>query len=99
MGVIPALRSPALDKLYPERFAAWIEVEDRGQWVRVDVMDPTGSDAHPIGAQGVIAKFKGINPNLPVDAIADAALNIESHSVKQLLALLAGKRAKQLQTA
>ncbi|OGA22391.1 MAG: hypothetical protein A3I02_06635 [Betaproteobacteria bacterium RIFCSPLOWO2_02_FULL_67_26] len=90
---------PALDKLYPERFAAWIAVEDQGKWVRVDVLDPTGSDANPIGAQGVVEKFKGINPQLAVDAIADAALHIERHSVRQLLALLVAKRAKQLQTA
>ena len=90
---------PALDKLYPERFAAWIAVEDRGQWVRVDVLDPTGSESNPIGARGVVEKFKGINPGLQVDAIADVAFNIERHPVRELLALLAGKRAKQLQTA
>jgi 2-methylcitrate dehydratase PrpD len=86
---------PALDKLYPEQFAAWIAVEDKGRWVRVDVLDPTGSDANPIGEQGVVAKFRGINPRLPVDDIAGIALGIERHSVKQLLGLL----AKQLQTA
>jgi 2-methylcitrate dehydratase PrpD len=90
---------PALDKLYPERFAAWIAVEDSGKWVRIDVLDPTGSDAHPIGRDGIVEKFRGINPQLPVDAIAETALNIERHTVKQLLALLAGTRARQLQTA
>lgn len=92
-------QDPALDRLYPERFAAWIAVEDQGKWVRVDVMDPTGSEAHPIGREGVIGKFRGINPQLPVDAIAEAALDIERRSVRQLLALLAGKKAKHLQTA
>jgi 2-methylcitrate dehydratase PrpD len=90
---------PALDQLYPERFAAWIAVEDKGQWVRVDVMDPTGSEANPIDARGVAEKFKGINPQLPVDDIANAVSDIERHSVRQVLALLAGKRVKQLQTA
>jgi len=90
---------PALDKLYPEQFAAWIAVEDAGKWVRADVLDPLGSDANPVGERGVIEKFRGINPQLPVDAIADMVLSIERHSVKQLLALLAGKRAKQLQPA
>jgi hypothetical protein len=65
----------------------------------VDVLDPLGSDANPVGERGVIEKFRGINPQLPVDAIADMVLSIERHTVKQLLALLAGKRAKQLQTA
>jgi 2-methylcitrate dehydratase PrpD len=90
---------PALDKLYPEQFAAWVAAEDRGQWHRVDVLDPTGSDANPIGEPGVIGKFRGINPQLPVDDIADVALHIERHSVKRLLALLAQTRASQLQTA
>jgi 2-methylcitrate dehydratase PrpD len=90
---------PALDKLYPQQFAAWIAVEDAGKWVRVDVLDPLGSEANPVGERGVIEKFRGINPQLPVDAIADTVLHIERHTVKELLALLAGKRARQLQTA
>lgn len=80
---------PALDKLYPEQFAAWVAAEDKGRWERVDVLDPTGSDANPIGAEGVIAKFRGINPRLPVDDIAEVALHIERHSVRKLLGLLA----------
>jgi 2-methylcitrate dehydratase PrpD len=90
---------PALDKLYPEQFAAWVAAEDKGQWHRVDVMDPTGSDANPIGEEGVIAKFRGINPQLPVEEIADAALNIERYAAKQLLALLAQTQGSQLRTA
>ena len=90
---------PALDKLYPQQFAAWIAVEDAGKWVRVDVLDPLGSEANPVGERGVIEKFRGINPQLPVDAIAEAVLSIERQSVRQLLGLLAGKRARQLQTA
>jgi len=91
---------PALDNLYPERFAAWVAAQDNaGKWQRVDVLDPLGSEANPIGERGVIEKFRGINPQLPVDAIAETVLNIERHTVRQLLALLAGKRARQLQTA
>jgi 2-methylcitrate dehydratase PrpD len=91
---------PALDKLYPRKFAAWIAAQDdKGEWHRVDVMDPLGSDANPVGAQGIIEKFRGINPQLPVDAIAEVALNVEKHSVKELLGLLAAARSKQLQTA
>jgi len=90
---------PALDKLYPERFAAWVAAEDKGQWHRIDMLDPTGSDANPIGEQGVIEKFRGINPQLPVDDIASAVLDIEHHSVKQVLSLLSGVRARRLQTA
>ena len=90
---------PALDKLYPARFAAWVAAQDKGQWVRVDVLDPLGSPANPVDAKGVVEKFRGINPQLPADDIAGAAFDIERRSVKQLLALLSGARAKQLQSA
>jgi 2-methylcitrate dehydratase PrpD len=90
---------PELDKLYPVHFAGWVAAEANGDWVRVDVLDPTGSPASPIDAKGITEKFRGIKPQLPVDALADASLNLERHSVKQLLALLAGVKAKQLQTA
>ena len=90
---------PALDKLYPEQFAAWVEAEDKGWWQRIDVLDPTGSDANPIGQEGIVAKFKGINPRLPVDEIAETVLDIERQSVRKLLDLLASARAKQRRTA
>jgi 2-methylcitrate dehydratase PrpD len=85
---IQCAHDPALDKLYPQRFAAWIAAEDKGQWLRVDVLDPLGSPANPVDRQGVIAKFRGINPKLPVDAIAAAVFDIERRTVRELLALL-----------
>jgi hypothetical protein len=54
----------------------------------VDILDPTGSPASPIDARGITDKFRGINPQLPVDRIAETALAIEEHSVRELLALL-----------
>ena len=90
---------PALDKLYPAQFAAWIAVEDAGKWARVDVLNPLGSEANPVDERGIIEKFRGINPQLPVDQIAETVLGIERHSVKQLLGLLSGKRARQRQSA
>jgi 2-methylcitrate dehydratase PrpD len=98
-GRIQCEHDPALDKLYPARFAAWVAAEDKGQWVRVDVLDPLGSTANPVDAKGVVEKFRGINPQLPVDDIAGAVFHIEQRSVKQVLTLLSGTRAKQLQTA
>jgi len=98
-GRIQCEHDPALDKLYPARFAAWVAAQDKGQWVRVDVLDPLGSPANPVDAKGVIEKFRGINPQLPVDDIAGAAFDIERRSIKQLLALLSGARAKRLQSA
>jgi 2-methylcitrate dehydratase PrpD len=88
---------PALDKLYPARFAAWVAAEDKGQWVRVDVLDPLGSTANPVDAKGVVEKFRGINPQLPVDDIASAVFEIERHPIQQVLSQLA--RAKQTQAA
>jgi 2-methylcitrate dehydratase PrpD len=84
-----------LDKLYPKDFAAWVAAEHNGEWQRVDVMNPTGSIHVPIDARGICEKFRGINPHLPVDAIAQAAFAIEQHRVSDFLALLApapGKR-------
>jgi 2-methylcitrate dehydratase PrpD len=82
---------PELDKLYPKNFAAWVGAEADGELVRVDVLDPSGSTAAPIDARGITEKFRGINPQLPVDAIAETALNIENHTVKELLALLVAR--------
>jgi 2-methylcitrate dehydratase PrpD len=78
-----------LDELYPAHFPAWVAAESGGEWVRVDILDPTGSPAAPIDAHGITEKFRGINGHLPVDRIAETALNIEKHSVKEVLALLA----------
>ncbi|HZN23491.1 MAG TPA: MmgE/PrpD family protein [Burkholderiales bacterium] len=86
---IELVRDPKLDELYPVHFAGWIEADANGEWVRVDVLDPSGSPAVPIDARGVTEKFRGINGHLPVDRIAAIALNIERHSVNELLALLA----------
>ncbi|MEK6591938.1 MAG: MmgE/PrpD family protein [Pseudomonadota bacterium] len=79
---------PDLDKLYPAHFAGWVAAEHEGKWLRVDILDPSGSPAAPIDAQGITEKFRGINPQLPVDAIAGVALAIEKHSVRELLGLL-----------
>jgi 2-methylcitrate dehydratase PrpD len=88
-GNLELVHDPELDKLYPARFAGWIEAKSGNEWMRANVLDPTGSPASPIDARGITEKFRGINPQLPVDRIALTALNIEKHSVKDLLALLA----------
>jgi len=80
---------PDLDKLYPKDFPGWVAAESNGEWVRVDVMNPSGSPSAPIDARGITEKFRGINPELPVDRIARVALEIERHSVRDLLGLLA----------
>lgn len=83
-----------LDKLYPVHFAGWVAAKSgdgTNEWTRADILDPSGSPASPIDARGITEKFRGINGHLPVDTIADTALAIEKHSVKDLLALLARK--------
>lgn len=77
-----------LDKLYPKDFAGWVAAERDGRWERVDILNPTGSVSSPIDGQGIARKFHGINPELPADQIAAVALDIEQHSVRELLALL-----------
>jgi len=86
---------PALDRLYPEHFAGWVAAEIGGDWERVDILDPSGSVARPLDADGIAAKFRGINPGLPVDRIAAVALNIERHPVQELIDLLAAPRERR----
>jgi 2-methylcitrate dehydratase PrpD len=82
------VHDPGLDELYPKHFAGWVAADAGGELVRVDVLDPSGSPAAPIDARGITAKFRGINGHLPVERIAQVALNIERHTVGDLLALL-----------
>jgi 2-methylcitrate dehydratase PrpD len=85
MELVP---DPKLDQLYPVHFAGWVAAQSGDRWERVDILDPTGSPSSPIDARGVTEKFRGINADLPVDRIAQTALAIEEHSVRELLALL-----------
>jgi len=86
---------PELDKLYPANFAGWVATKDKDEWVREDVLNPSGSPSAPIDAKGIAKKFRGINPHLPVDEIAVVALAIERHRARDLLALLVPQRARQ----
>jgi 2-methylcitrate dehydratase PrpD len=96
---IELVHDPRLDELYPARFAAWVAAENEDKWTRVDVLDPLGSTANPVDAQGVIEKFRGINPQLPVETIAELVFDIERHSIEDLLTLLAGAKEKRRRTA
>lgn len=88
-GRFELVPDPKLDGLYPAHFAGWVAAEANGDWVQIDVLDPSGSPAAPIDARGITEKFRGINAQLPVDKIAAMALDIEHHSVRDLLRLLA----------
>ena len=84
---------PALDGLYPAHFAGWVAARHGNAWERVDILDPTGSTACPLDASGIAAKLRGMNPQLPTDALAATALAIEAHDIRQLLALAAAPSA------
>ncbi len=86
---------PSLDQLYPVHFAGWVSAQVDGEWQRVDILDPSGSVARPIDAAGITEKFRGINPRLPTDRIAAVALNIERHSARELIDLLAPARSER----
>jgi 2-methylcitrate dehydratase PrpD len=98
-GAMELVADPALDALYPVHFAGWVAARQGGEWVRVDVRDPSGSPAAPIDASGIREKFRGINPELPTDDIADAALDIEARPLSDLLRLAAGVRTGERRIA
>lgn len=87
---------PALDKLYPVHFAGWVAAQENTEWMRVDILDPSGSVARPLDAAGIVEKFKGINPELATDRIAKVAYDIERHSVRELIELLKPQRERQV---
>jgi 2-methylcitrate dehydratase PrpD len=85
---IELVPDPKLDKLYPKDFAGWVAAEHNGEWLRVDIMNPSGSVHAPIDSRGVTEKFRGINPGLDADSIAAVALSIEQHSARAFVELL-----------
>jgi len=90
---------PKLDNLYPVHFAGWVAAQSSEDWQRVDILDPSGSPAVPIDGAGITEKFRGINPQLPTDAVARIALDMEHHSVAELLALLTPSAKEQRRIA
>jgi 2-methylcitrate dehydratase PrpD len=86
---------PELDKLYPVHFAGWVAAEVDGKWMQVDILDPTGSVARPIDAVGIAEKFKRINPTLPAERIVAVTSELERHSARELIDLLAAPRTER----
>jgi 2-methylcitrate dehydratase PrpD len=79
---------PALDKLYPEHFSGWVSARVDNDWMRVDILDPTGSLAAPMDADAIMRKFSGNSPQLPVARIAEVAMAMEKHTARELIDLL-----------
>lgn len=91
-GRLELVDDPGLDKLYPVHFAGWVAAEVDDHWMQVDILDPTGSIAKPVDLAAARAKFAANNPQLPVDDIADTAMNIERHGARELIDLLVPQR-------
>jgi len=89
---------PALDKLYPVHFAGWVAAKaDKGSdWMRVDILDPTGSLAAPMDAAAISRKFAGNSSQLPVDRISAVALAMENHTARELIDLLIPQRVARV---
>ena len=79
---------PSLDKLYPAHFAGWVATLVDQDWMRVDILDPTGSTACPVDYDGVVRKFTSNNPTLDVSRISEVAMQIEKHTARELIDLL-----------
>jgi 2-methylcitrate dehydratase PrpD len=90
---IELVPDPALDNLYPKHFAGWVAVEHEGDWKRIDVLDPSGSPAQPLGPGGIKEKFHGLVEGIlsreQALAVEQAVANFESVSLRDLLAKLA----------
>jgi 2-methylcitrate dehydratase PrpD len=94
-GRLELIDDPALDQLYPAHFAGWVAARVDDEWMRVDVLDPTGSTAKPVDLAAARAKFAANNPRLPVDEIAAMAMDIERHSARRLVDLLVPGRGRR----
>jgi 2-methylcitrate dehydratase PrpD len=90
---------PALDKLYPVHFAGWVAAKVNDDWMRVDILDPTGSTAAPVDVEALSRKFYANNPQLPVHRIAAMAMAIEHHSARELIDLLANSQGERTAVA
>lgn len=89
-NAIEIVRDPHLDTLYPAHFCGWVEVEERsGARARVDVLDPSGSRAHPGRADAIRAKFRALTAGLldpaAIDRLQTAFENLEGCELSALL--------------
>ena len=77
-GRIELTHDPALDAIYPEHFAAWVELErtpGAGNFEQVYLTDPSGSIANPHKEAAMLAKFHRLMAELMA---ADQARRLEA---------------------
>lgn len=69
---IEIVRDSELDRMYPEHFCGWVEVEnDAGGFERIDVLDPSGSPKNPDRPLSIRAKFEALAGSvLPASSVA-----------------------------
>jgi 2-methylcitrate dehydratase PrpD len=89
------VEDPGLDKLYPVHFAGWVSAKVDDQWMQVDILDPTGSVAKPVDLAAARIKFEANNPQLPVEAIAEMAMQIERHDARSFIDLLTPRQGRR----
>lgn len=95
---IEVVHDPEQDKLYPGRFAAWVEIETApgsGRFERDDRLDPSGHPNNPARETALRAKYAGLaKPALGAVAAERLAAEIDAldrSSGRRLAVLLAGQ--------
>ena len=93
---IEVSHDPAQDKLYPGRYAAWVEIENAPKsntFERNERLDPSGHPSNPARDRTLMEKYHRLSvPVLgqgPADKLAAALTAIERTDAKTLVHLLA----------
>lgn len=93
---IEVVHDPAQDKLYPGRYAAWVELETApgaNEFVRDDRMNPSGHPSSPGRDAALRAKFRGLaEPALGATGAARLSEEINTldrSSARRIVALMA----------
>ena len=87
-----------LDRVYPERFSGWVEIEDAaGGFERADIASPSGSSTNAGRDAALLAKFRALaGASLGGDAETSTealTLNLDATSTRELARSLAGGAA------
>ena len=87
-----------LDRVYPERFSGWVEIEDAaGGFERADIASPSGSSTNAGRDAALLAKFRALaGASLGGDAETSTealTLNLDATSTRELARSLAGAAA------
>lgn len=69
---IDVVHDPALDALYPERFAGWVEIGDGEGARRESVENPSGNPANPRWEAALLGKFRTLAGPLGPEGAAEA---------------------------